>query len=102
MPRRQFRPHLFHYQLTVHFAMSQAAEVRAFKWKSFGLIGRKFNCNGLALRQFLVNVESFELESMISVECCNDQLDVITSVCFDYVWQKLVLFGGHFDLADHC
>ena len=54
--------------------MSQAAEVRAFKWKGSDLIGRKFHGNGLALRQFLVNMESFQLESMISVECCNDQL----------------------------
>jgi hypothetical protein len=76
---------LFHGQVAV---MPQPTEVRAFKWKGPGPIGRDFYGNCFALWQLLVNVKGFQLESMIPVERCNDQFDAIASLCFDYVLGK--------------
>jgi hypothetical protein len=79
--------------------MPQPTEVRAFKWKGPGPIGRDFYGNCFALWQLLVNVKGFQLESMIPVERFNDQLDTIASLCFDYVWGTFLPPGDHFYLA---
>jgi hypothetical protein len=66
--------------LTLYFLVPQSTEVRAFEWQSPGLICGELHRNRLTLRQFLVDMEGFQLEPVASVECCNDQPDVITSL----------------------
>jgi hypothetical protein len=90
---------LFHPQLTLHFLVPQSTEVRAFEWESPDLIGSELYCNGLAFWQFLVDMEGFELESVVSIERCNDQPDMIASLDLDHVGGKFVFPGSHPDLA---
>jgi hypothetical protein len=55
-------------QLALHFLVSHPAKDRTLKRESSGLIRHEFNGNGYTFREPVVDVESFQLESVIAVE----------------------------------
>src|SRR5215471_17602317 len=90
---------LFDHQLPFHLAVAQAAEVRALEGKRSCLIGGELDRGWIAFLQLLVDVESLELEAVVVVDRCDDQLDVRTFLDGDHVGVKPVLPGGHLDLG---
>jgi hypothetical protein len=85
--------------VTLHFLVPRSTEVRAFEWETSGLIGGELHSNGYAFRKFLINMEGFQVEPVTSVECCNDEPDLIISLGFDLVGGEFVFPGRYSDLS---
>src|SRR5215467_14634362 len=82
-----------------HTAMAHPTKNRTLERKRSNLVRGEFHCGGDAFLEFLLNVESLQLDSMIPIAGCDNQPDMIALFHANGVRRKGVLLACHVDVV---
>jgi hypothetical protein len=75
--------------------------MRTFERVGAGFVGRELDGGCLTLPEKLIDIQGVQLESMIMVECSDDQTNVFTPLDSNHARVEFVFLGRDFDFVDH-